>query len=347
MNNAFGFEDTKKWSKLALEQKLVPMIWGSGGIGKSALAIEIANDYNLEPVLVELGNYEPTEVSGYPSVNADNRSEYFPFIDFPLESDPIPDGKSGWLIILDEFTNADAATQKAAYSIVHGHRVGNKKLHERARVICMGNGASHGADTTELTDPMKARLVHIHMASRAKDWINNFGNKHCDWRITSWIAAQPEMLDNYKELSPESDTFSCPRTVTMLSNLISHGTLANVTPDIPNHLSIFAGIVGGVAAKSFIDHCQLGINLPSLSSIVADPVDTAIPVAHGEQFMLTSRLSHEIDTSNAAAIMTYMDRLPNPEYVVTCLRGIAARNPAVLSTPAVTQWMANTGRSLI
>lgn len=345
--NGMGFQEIKQWSKILIEQGLVPMIWGSGGIGKTALAMEIAQEYNLEPILVELGNFEPTEVSGYPSVNSNNRSEYFPFEEFPLESDKVPAGKNGWLIILDELTNADVSTQKAAYPIIHGHRVGNKPLHSRVKIICMGNGAAHGAETTELTDPMKSRLAHLHMVSQAKDWIDNYGNQHCDWRITSWIAAQPEMLDNYKDMSPDSDTYSCPRTVTSLSKLISHPTIVNSTPNIPNHLAIFSGVVGGVAAKSFIDHCQLGIHLPDLAQIVADPNNTPVPTEHAEQFMLTSRLSHEINASNAANVLTYMNRLPNPEYVVTCLRGLAVRNPVIMSIPAVTQWMASTGRTLI
>lgn len=345
--NTFGFQDTKKWVKIFIEQGLVPMIWGSGGIGKTALGLEVADEYNLKPVLVELGNFEPTEVSGYPSVNANKRSEYFPFEDFPLTTDTIPAGKNGWLIILDELTNADVNTQKAAYSIIHGHRVGSKPLHPNVKIICMGNGAAHGADTTELTDPMKSRLAHLHMVSHAKDWIDNYGNQHCDWRITSWIGAQPDMLDNYKDMSPDSDTYSCPRTVVSLSKLINHPSIVNTTPNIPDHLTVFNGIVGAAAAKSFIDHCQLGINLPALAQIVADPVNTPVPTEHAEQFMLTSRLSHELNNTNAANVLTYMNRLPNPEYVVTCLRGLALRNPVLMSIPAITQWMAATGRTLI
>ena len=49
-----------------LKAQLVPFVAGSPGIGKSAIAFEIAKENNLEVIDIRLSQLDPSELQGFP-----------------------------------------------------------------------------------------------------------------------------------------------------------------------------------------------------------------------------------------------------------------------------------------
>lgn len=96
-----------------IKAKLVPMLDGSPGIGKSQISHQIARDYNLKVIDVRLSQCDPTDLLGFPQIIG-NRAGYVPMETFPIEGDKIPEGYVGWLLFLDEFNAASPAVQAAA-----------------------------------------------------------------------------------------------------------------------------------------------------------------------------------------------------------------------------------------
>lgn len=96
-----------------IRAKLVPMLVGSPGCGKSQIIYKIAEDYNLKVIDLRLSQCDPTDLAGFPTV-AGKKADYVPMAHFPIEGDPIPAGYSGWLLFLDEATSAPPAIQAAA-----------------------------------------------------------------------------------------------------------------------------------------------------------------------------------------------------------------------------------------
>lgn len=96
-----------------IRAKLVPMLVGSPGCGKSQIIYKIAQDYNLKVIDLRLAQCDPTDLAGFPTVNG-NKADYLPMAHFPIEGDEIPKGYSGWLLFLDEMTSAPPAIQAAA-----------------------------------------------------------------------------------------------------------------------------------------------------------------------------------------------------------------------------------------
>lgn len=95
---------------------------GSPGVGKSDVIKQVAADHNLKVIDFRLSTADPTDLSGLPFMK-DGRSTYLPNEAFPLESDPIPtyvdaNGNTqqyaGWLLFLDEISNAPMSVQAAA-----------------------------------------------------------------------------------------------------------------------------------------------------------------------------------------------------------------------------------------
>lgn len=105
--------EVKPYIQRALQSKLVPFLHGSPGIGKSSVLQEIADEFNLKLIDLRLSQCEPVDLMGFPSLEG-KKATYKPMDFFPVEGDPLPEGKNGWLLALDEMNGADESTQKAA-----------------------------------------------------------------------------------------------------------------------------------------------------------------------------------------------------------------------------------------
>ena len=97
----------------AIQAKLVPMMTGSPGVGKSQIVHQIAATYNLKVIDLRLSQCDPTDLLGFPHIEG-HKAGYVPMNTFPIEGDPIPSGYSGWLLFLDEMNAASSAVQAAA-----------------------------------------------------------------------------------------------------------------------------------------------------------------------------------------------------------------------------------------
>lgn len=98
----------------AIKAKLVPMLVGSPGTGKSMIVQDIAESYGLKLIDMRLSQCDPTDLMGFPNINKEGRAGYAPMETFPIEGDPLPEGYSGWLLFLDEFNSAPPSVQAAA-----------------------------------------------------------------------------------------------------------------------------------------------------------------------------------------------------------------------------------------
>ena len=97
-----------------MESGLVPYLRGSPGVGKSSIMKDIANDFNLHLIDHRLSTSEPTDMTGLPKFNGEY-AHFAPFTEiFPVASTPIPNGKQGFLLFLDEFNAAKRDVQAAA-----------------------------------------------------------------------------------------------------------------------------------------------------------------------------------------------------------------------------------------
>ena len=96
-----------------IRAKLVPLVKGSPGVGKSDIIHKIAADFGLKVIDLRLAQCDPTDMLGFPQIQG-SKAGYVPMETFPIESDEIPKGYNGWLLFLDELTSAPKSIQAAA-----------------------------------------------------------------------------------------------------------------------------------------------------------------------------------------------------------------------------------------
>ena len=324
--------DLKKALVSDLMDGLTPMVTSSPGMGKSDVIKSIATEHGLKLIDVRLSQCEPTDLSGFPTIE-DGRMRYIPPANFPLQGmDEVPEGYNGWLLFLDEMNAAPLQVQAAAYKILLDRMVDNTPIHNRVKIIGAGNLSTDKAIVNRESTATQSRLIHYKLAVDSEIWVDWANENGIDHRVISFIKFKPSMLHNFNPNHSDS-TFPCPRTWEFLSKMVKKVTEF----DRLTHVRM-AGTVGEGASTEFKTFTQIYDKLPTIEAILANPISGwNVPTEASEQFAVTTMLSHNINPTNVETIIQAAGRLPIEMQVVT-LRDIYKIAPELGSHEAIVDW---------
>ena len=105
-------------------------------------------------------------------------------------------------------------------------------------------------------------------------------------------------------------------------------------------------MIGPGAGADFAAFCEICASLPDVNAIIADPDRGVIPGDPMTSHALMGALSYHATPANFAAIVRYLDRLPEQEYAVVCIVDATARNGDLMVTGAYQSWAAAHGELL-
>lgn len=322
---------------LTLAAGLVPMLHGSPAIGKSAIIHQVAKDYNLKLIDLRLSQCDPTDLLGFPHVS-NGRSSYLPMETFPIAGDEIPKGYSGWLLFLDEATSASPAVQASAYKLILDKMVGLHHLHEKVVIVAAGNLDTDGAIVTTMSTALQSRMVHFEVEANYKEWMGWANEQQFNYLVTSFLEFRPDSLYTFRADHTDK-TYASPRTWEFANRLLNKcGVNADLFP-------LLVGTLGKGVASEFYAFCGLKDSLPTMNSIIQQPLLVGVPDKPSVQFALCGTLAAHATADNAEPIMQYVSRLP-AEFQVVCLRSMIKRNKKLLAVPAVTDWVSRSSADM-
>ena len=319
---------------------LVPFVQSSPGMGKSSIAKSLAKEANLQIIDHRLSTSEPTDMSGLARFNENGYAYYSPFEGlFPLESTPLPDGKNGWLLILDEFNSAKKDVQAAAYKLILDKEVGQHKLNPNVYIICLGNLATDRAIVNNLSTAMQSRLVHFTMEVNFTEWLEDVAIKeNYDSRLIAFLSMYPKYLMDFRP-DHQDKTFSCPRTWEFMNKLIMDEEI--VDEDAP----LFAGTITSGVAVEFIQFNKAINGLVNVKDVVADPHYCQLPPNLACLWATTTHLLEHVDHKNFDPICTYVGRF-DMSFRVLFFRSIIIRYPELKQHPAFIRSLSEVARYL-
>ena len=327
--------------KDVLKAGLVAMLHSSPGMAKSAIAQQIANDYNLFLIDCRLSDADPTDLNGFPTIDKQTmKAGYIPFDTFPLEGDEIPKGYSGWLLLFDELSSAAKAVQAASYKILLDKKVGQSKIHKKVAMMAAGNLKTDNAVVNSLSTAAQSRMVHFELGIDQASWMAWAMKEGIDYRITSFINFSPASLHDFNP-NHSDFTFACPRTWEFMHKIIKGWK------EIPaSKLPILAGTIGEGLARTFLGFCKIFQNLPTIQSIIDNPDTVNIPDAPDILYAITGLISNHIDQTNVAPLIKCVDRLPI-EFQVICLQDSLKKDKDLLDTPSIQKWVSENSQELL
>ncbi len=256
-----NIENLKESVKLCIDSKLTAFIQGSPGLGKSAIVKEIARERNLKLIDVRLAQCDITDLNGFPKRDG-SKATYLPFDTFPVEGDPLPEGKSGWLLFLDELNSAVKSVQGAAYKLILDRMVGNHSLHPDVAIVAAGNLITDNAVVNRVSTALRSRLVNLTLAPDTGLWIDWGINNNLDDRILAYIKYKPGNLFNF-DPNKDEETYACPRTWEMLSKILKTINSNN----LKTYSELITSIVGNVGLE-FVEYSRLRDSLPNIHQIL-------------------------------------------------------------------------------
>lgn len=323
---------------IALKARLVPILHGSPGIGKSSIAREVAKTFNLKLIDVRLAQCDPTDLLGFPRIEG-NKGGYIPMDTFPIEGDPIPSGYAGWLILFDELTSAAPSIQAASYKIILDRMVGNHKLHKNVAMMAAGNLETDGAIVQPMSTALQSRLIHLEVRSDAKEWNDYAYTNGYDHRITSYIEFRPDHLYTF---SPDhSDkTYASPRTWEFVNDILK---VTSITKEV---LPLVIGTIGEGVAREFFGFCQIHDKLPKIEQIIQSPNSVPVPTEPSIQFALVGAIAANVTKNNCDSLMDFIKRLPS-EFQVVAVRSMIKRKPEIIKAPSFAPWVAKMAKDLL
>lgn len=340
-----SYSQAKRMLVTYLKSGLVPMMEGSPGIGKSALAKWIAKEFNLKVIDMRLSQCDPTDLLGFPNSNG-KKAFYVPMATFPLKGDPLPINEEtgepydGWLLFLDEFTSANRAVQAASYKLVLDRMVGQEELHDRVKIICAGNKETDGAIVEPMSTALQSRLVHLELVLNVQEWLDHAYEQNFDHRITDYIKYKNEQLYTFRADHTDK-TYACPRNWEFTSQL-----LPNI-PDLRDKdaVPLICGTISEGVGREFLIFCKIYRELTKISDIIADPDRVAVPNEPSILYAMSGSLANNAKVDNISPIMKYVCRLPK-EFQVITLRETLRRHKELNKTPAIVDWITENGEQL-
>lgn len=323
-----------------LRAKLVPMITGSPGCGKSALIHKIADEFNLELIDMRLSQCDPTDLLGFPSIDKKvGKASYVPMNTFPLDTDSKPVGKDGWLLFLDEFNSAPLSVQAAAYKLVLDRKVGQFELNKNVVIACAGNKDTDNAIVNRMSTAMQSRLIHLELEVDFKNWLDWASEADIDYRVRAYINFKP---DNLYAFRPDHNdkTFACSRTWEFISKLIKGwDSIA------PTKLPLLAGTISEGVAREFSSFCQIFKDLPTVADIARDPTGIRMPDEPSTLYAISGSVGNHCTESNIDKLMQFVERMPI-EFQIITLRDVVKRKKDLIQNASVRGWIAKNSQEL-
>lgn len=274
----------------------IPMLWGLPGIGKSASVYAIAGEAQIFEVRLALVN--PLELTGYDLPSPEGGTVYCPPVLLPEQS------AIQSIIFWDELLQAPPAIQALASQPLYTQpgqplRIGRYVGPKNVRQIVASNRESDRAIVYRMPSHLQSRLVHLDIECTWQG-CRDYANRHWHSTICALLEWMPELLHTWNP-SASGHTYACPRSWEMLSQSLKHG--------LPSHDRII-GTIGDVAGNAYANLLELLPNLPKISEIINNPMETKVPATIGEQCLIGHNAYRELSVSTADAIWTYISRLP-------------------------------------
>jgi hypothetical protein len=262
-----------------------------------------------------------TQRSGLPRFNEKGYAQFVPFADlFPTVSTPIPEGKNGWILFLDEFNSASRGVQAACYKLILDRMTGQVPLHENVVICAAGNLSTDKAITNPISTAMQSRVIHLQMEINFTEWLLDVALKeNYDSRIIAYLSQYPNKLMDFDPDHNEK-TFCCPRTWEFMNKLTKDKEVSEAKA------SLYSGTITSGVAVDFIQFTKVYATMVNIRDIMANPQTCPVPYDTATKWAVMTHMMELLDEHNFDKLSIYVSRF-SMDFRVLFFRSIMVRKP--------------------
>lgn len=263
-----NYTDTLKGVHLVLSTGEVPLIVGESGIGKTALAIEIAQENNWSLVVINGNLLKEGEIGGLPTIepyagfnNKENQVEkkatvYAVHHKLREIDEEISSGKTV-LLFIDEINRCEHTVQQELMNLILNREINGYKLPEGVKILAAMNPSSkYGSDfdyqVVDMDAAQENRFVWLFMEPDCNQWIEWAIEAGIEQKVVEFISTFPEYLHKINE----DDLRATPRSYERISSI--YKIYQEQKDFIPRSvfINVVKGNVGRVIAEEFVSFVE-------------------------------------------------------------------------------------------
>lgn len=263
-----NFEETLKSAELVISTGEVPLIVGESGIGKTALAKEIAKKNNWSLIVIDGNLLKEGEIGGLPTIevylavnNAGDRVEnkttvYAVHNKLRLIDEEINNGNKV-LLFIDEINRCEHTVQQELMNLILNREINGYKLHQDVKILAAMNpsskyGSNFDYQVVDMDAAQENRFVWLYMEPDHMQWLNWAAVTGIEDKVMEFISTFPEYLNKINE----DDIRATPRSYERISKL--YKSYKEKKDSIPRSvfLNVIKGNVGKLIAEEFISFVE-------------------------------------------------------------------------------------------
>lgn len=263
-----NFIDTLKSVELVLATGEVPLVVGESGIGKTALAKQIAKENNWHLVVIDGNLLKEGEIGGLPTIESyrtidsngnkiEKKMTVYAVHNKLKEIDEVVATGKTVLLFIDEMNRCEHTVQQELMNLILNREINGYELSDKVNILAAMNPSSkYGSDfdyqVVDMDAAQENRFVWLHMESDYIQWIKWATSAGIEQVIIEFISTFPEYLNKKNE----DDVRATPRSYERVSKsykiykskegAISRGVFLNV----------LKGNVGSVIAEELISFIE-------------------------------------------------------------------------------------------
>ncbi len=245
---------------LSRQERPTPIcIWGTHGLGKTEIAMELARErgwkfaYCAPAQFEEMGDLHglPERVNGALEKDGSGRTAYSPPEWVPTEAGP-------GILLLDDINRADDRILRGIMQLLQHYEMFSWALPPKWQIIATANPDSGDYSVTAMDDAMLTRMLHLTLVFEAKPWAAWALTAGIDTRGIDFVLTYPEIVVGRR---------TTPRS------LVQFFTQIKDIPALADSLDLVSVLAGGcleeATAGSFVRFVQDSLSrLPSPEEIL-------------------------------------------------------------------------------
>lgn len=263
-----NYIDTLQSVELILATGEVPLIVGESGIGKTALAKDVAIKNSWTLITIDANLLKEGEIGGLPTI------ESYPWLNemgekierkttvyavhhkLKVIENEVAKGNTV-LLFIDEINRCEHTVQQELMNLILNREINGFQLHETVKILAAMNPSSkYGTDydyqVVDMDAAQENRFVWLYMEPDALQWLQWAMDSGIEQKVTDFIATFPEYLHKINE-----DSFrATPRSYERISK--AYSIYKEKQESIPRSIfvNVLRGNVGNMIAEEFINFIE-------------------------------------------------------------------------------------------
>jgi MoxR-like ATPase len=217
-------------------------IWGTHGLGKTQIAMDIARKRNWKIAYCAPAQFEemgdlhglPQKYDPDPNVSGDERTVY-------MAPDWVPKDEGPGILLLDDINRADDRILRGTMQLLQNFEMFSWSLPKKWQIIATANPDSGDYSVTPMDDAMLTRMMHLTLNFDAKSWAEWAINASIDSRGIDFVLTYPESITGRR---------TTPRSLEQFFNQIKYINDLNKSIDLVSVIA--SGCLDEETVGSFI-----------------------------------------------------------------------------------------------